>query len=261
MEINQRSRTLTESPFPQVNLLGVNVHQVNQDSLLDYFQKSLQDQNSISLINYVNAHGLTLAQKNRLYKERINASTVLFCDGFGVRIAGKLLGKSIGDRMTPPDWFEDLIQLITKEKKRVFFLGDEAEVIEKFAIEIGKQHPGLSISGYYHGFFDKSGPENDRLVSMINNSQTDIVITGMGMPIQETWAYDNHPKLNVSTVFATGALFRHYLGIDKRGPKFVTDNGGEWLMRLIFQPKKLWKRYLIGLPNFFYLVLKEKYAK
>ncbi|MCH7400524.1 WecB/TagA/CpsF family glycosyltransferase [Belliella kenyensis] len=251
-------KLLAKSDFPFIEILGVQIHSVNKEEILNYFEKVLCQNQDIALINYVNAHGVTLAQKNHYYRAVINNSSVLFCDGFGVQLAGKILQREIGERMTPPDWFKDLILMLIKLKKRVFLLGDQQDVVSLFAERLAQDFPDLQIAGHHHGFFQKSGEENLFLIDRINASKADLIITGMGMPIQENWAFENYSKLHASAIFATGALFRHYLGIDKRGPKFITNHGGEWLMRLVFQPKKLWKRYLLGLPHFLYLVCKEK---
>jgi N-acetylglucosaminyldiphosphoundecaprenol N-acetyl-beta-D-mannosaminyltransferase len=252
---------IKKANLPVSEILGTKIHTVSKQQLIDHFKLFLQNKQNIALINYVNAHGLTLAHKSGNFKEVLNNSTILFCDGFGVKIAAKILRQKVGERMTPPDWFAQLMHLLIDEDKRVFFIGDEEGVVSKFVNVLQIDFPELQIVGYHNGFFDRHGEQNTMLINKINELNTDIVITGMGMPIQETWSFENSNRLNVSIVFSTGALFRHYLGIDKRGPRFLTNYGGEWLMRLVFQPKKLWKRYLIGLPHLFFLVLKERIKK
>jgi N-acetylglucosaminyldiphosphoundecaprenol N-acetyl-beta-D-mannosaminyltransferase len=242
-------------------ILGTRIHVINKIQIINYFRILLNSKEQIALINYVNAHGLLLAHKSTDFQNILNKSTILFCDGFGVKVAAKVLKKNLGDRMTPPDWFENLLELLIQQDKKVYFVGDEQEIITKFVIRVKSDFPDLNITGFHNGFFDHSGEENSNLVEEINKSATDIIITGMGMPVQEMWAYNNREKLNVSVVFSTGALFRHYLGVDKRGPKIFNNYGGEWLMRLLFQPKKLWRRYLIGLPHLFILVLIEALRK
>ena len=115
--------------------------------------------------------------------------------------------------------------------------------------------PGLTVAGYHDGFFDVAGVENERIISEIAKSGADIIITGMGMPRQELWAWDAKPNLQKGVIIATGALFRWYTGYERRAPKWMTDTGLEWLARLATAPRRHFKRYVIGLPLFFWRIL------
>ncbi|KIC94685.1 hypothetical protein OI18_11090 [Flavihumibacter solisilvae] len=212
------------------------------------------------MVNYVNVHAYHLSFKDQAFRNILNRSDIVFCDGFGVKLGAKMLGLRLGERMTPPDWIDELFAMCENEKVSIYFLGDEDYVVKRFTEMVGEKFPNLRIAGYNNGFFSKSSDENNRVINDINASGAEILITGMGMPLQEKWAFEHREQLRPKVVIGAGALFRWYAKIEKRGPRIVTDNGFEWLWRLFVQPKKVWKRYIIELPYFFMVVLKYKFT-
>jgi len=134
----------------------------------------------------------------------------------------------------------------------VYFLGDTEEVVGGFAQQVQANHPELTIAGWHHGFFD---PDSVDVVEAVATAGADIVITGMGMPRQEFWAFNVKDKIGKGVFIATGALFRWYTGIDRRAPKWVTECGLEWLARLVKNPTRHFRRYGIGIPRFYWRVL------
>jgi N-acetylglucosaminyldiphosphoundecaprenol N-acetyl-beta-D-mannosaminyltransferase len=150
---------------------------------------------------------------------------------------------------------DDLLTGVNSDSLKIFLLGDEEHVLSKAAELMHIKHPGLQLVGTHHGFFKRSGPENDAVVRKINELSPDILLVGMSMPIQEFWIEENFNRLNARTFVPVGAAFRWYCGIEKRPPKWVTDNGFEWLARLVQHPAKLFGRYVIGNPLLIFRVL------
>lgn len=232
-------------------LLGINISVIDQPELLDSIGKLVRV-GTPSLVNNVNIHACNLAFDNPEFRHVLNRSEIVFCDGFGVKLAGWLTGKRLGQRMTPPDWIDDLFVLCEREGSRLYFIGDEDEVVERFAEDIRGKYPGLQIAGFRNGFFNLKDMD---VLNIISESKADIIITGMGMPRQELWAWEAKRKLDNGVIIATGALFRWYTGYEKRAPKWMTDSGLEWLARLICNPVRHFKRYVIGIPKFFIRVI------
>jgi len=241
----------------KVNILGVRVSFVDLPALLNAIDK-LAEEKRPALINNVNAHACNLAYICPEFREVLNSSEIVFCDGFGVKLAAAILGEKLGQRMTPPDWIDELFTLCAEKSYRVYFLGDEEEVVRLFVEAVQKKHPDLQIAGYHHGFFNQKGAENDRIIRGISASDADIIITGMGMPRQELWAAQAKQALNKGVFIATGALFRWYSGCEKRVPRWMTDHGMEWLGRLICSPLRHFRRYVIGLPLFYLRIIRQK---
>ena len=242
---------------PVKKILGINVSVIDLSGLLRVIDH-LAQRNSPSLVNNVNVHACNLAFEQPAFREVLNASDVVFCDGFGVKLAGWLTGNRLGQRMTPPDWVDDLFALCVRKKYSVYFLGDTDEVVEQFATTVQANHPDLKIAGWHHGFFDVQGLENKEVLATINESGADMIITGMGMPRQELWAWEAKSHLQKGVIIAAGALFRWHTGVEQRAPKWMTDFGMEWLARLLVNPRRHFKRYVVGIPLFFFRVLLKR---
>lgn len=242
----------------EVKLLGLKIHKIDTSELLVRIISALKVKEKLR-VYHLNVHAFDIAFKNPSFKEVINDGDIIFCDGFGVKLGAKILGKSIGERMTPPDWIDDLCDVLLKNNFSIFLLGDEPGVANLCAEKILEKHPSLKITGAYHGFFNKTGDENEKVVTLINSQAPDVLLIGFGMPLQEKWITDNFKKLDSCVFISVGALFRWYSKVDRRGPKFFTNNGLEWLWRLFVHPRKVWRRYLIELPVFFGVILKKKF--
>lgn len=213
----------------------------------------------VRIINYINAHGVNLMLSNLEYSSVLRSSDIIFCDGFGVKIIAKLKGIEIGQRMTPPDWIDELFMNASYSKKTFYFVGDEDFVIKEFIESVLLKHPNVSIVGSHHGFFLKSPEMESALIKDINQKEPDVILVGMGMPLQEMWASKLKGNLKQGSIISVGALFRWYSGIDKRAPRWLTSNGFEWLARLMYQPKKVWKRYIFGIPLFLFNAIYYEY--
>ena len=241
-----------------VSILGVGIQTWRLDEILEAIRTTLTAGNKIVLLG-ANIRAMNLAYEIPWFKEFYNRQAV-FCDGFGVQIGARLLGRSIPDRYTPPDWFGDLCELCAAGGYRMFLLGTRPVIVEAVAEAYSGQFPRLEIAGTYHGFFDKriGSEENRDVITRVNRVETDVLVVGFGMPTQEQWIMENLPNLNVKVVLAVGAMFDFLAGITPRGPRWMTDHGLEWLSRLVVEPRRLWQRYLLGNPLFFWRVLKQR---
>jgi N-acetylglucosaminyldiphosphoundecaprenol N-acetyl-beta-D-mannosaminyltransferase len=202
-------------------------------------------------IYYINLNALNMAYSCPRFRSSLSDAHLVFCDGIGVRMAAALLGQELNHRNTPPDWLDELANIATGMGVSLFLLGDEKGVALRTARIMSDRHPRLRIVGTHHGFFEKTGSENDSVVSKINADAPHILLVGMGMPVQEFWIDENIDRLNAKVYLPVGAAFRWYSGVEKRAPRWITDNGFEWLSRLISHPIKLYKRYVIGNQIFF----------
>jgi N-acetylglucosaminyldiphosphoundecaprenol N-acetyl-beta-D-mannosaminyltransferase len=124
-------------------------------------------------------------------------------------------------------------------------------------------HPDLRIAGVRHGYFDHraGSPENGLVVAEINAARPDILLVGLGMPLQERWLMENLHGLDVGAALTGGAVFDYASGKLRRGPRLLTANGLEWLARLIVEPRRLWRRYLLGNPLFLARVIGQRWRK
>ena len=235
----------------KVNVLDIAVDVIDQPELLRRIDE-LAEESRVAWVNNVNVHACNLAVEQPEFRSVLNRSDIVFCDGFGVKWGAWLAGIKLGQRMTPPDWIDALFVLCVRKGYRVYFTGDEESVVQLFVNQLMEKYPELNIAGWHDGFFEISGPVSGQIIDDIRNVEADVIITAMGMPRQELWAAEAAARLDKGVFIATGALFRWYTGVDQRAPKWMTDHGLEWLARLGMNPRRHFKRYVVGLPLFFW---------
>jgi N-acetylglucosaminyldiphosphoundecaprenol N-acetyl-beta-D-mannosaminyltransferase len=177
-------------------------------------------------------------------------------------LAARLLGRRIPERITYADWAWRLAAFAEAEGLSLFLLGARPGVAEKAAEKLLKRHPDLGISGVEHGYFDHEpgSRENEAVLLGVNAARPDILIVGLGMPLQERWLMENRHRIDAGVALTGGAVFDYVSGGLRRGPRLLTDNGFEWLARLLVEPRRLWRRYLIGNPLFLLRVLGQRFG-
>lgn len=250
---------MKESLLPSVLVLGVPLSIVHVESLHQFFAVRCLE-NGRALVLHANVLLLNLAYKQEWLRHFFKQADVVFCDGAGVQLGAKLLGHTLPERITYADWTWQLAEFCEAHQLSLFFLGARPGIAQQAADRLRERFPRLRIVGTRDGYFDKSlnGAENRTVVREINDCQPDILLVGFGMPIQERWLMENWDELNVKIGLTGGAVFDYISGNLKRAPRWMTDHGLEWLGRLIIEPRRLWKRYIIGNPLFFWRVFKQK---
>ena len=238
-----------------VEIFGVKIHPVEVEELhwkIDNFINN----GSHALILNVNINCLNLAFENEWLRSFLNSAELVFCDGAGVVLGARLLGKSIPERITYADWMWQLAEFASNHNFSFFFLGGRPGIPAKAAKRLGEKFPGIKILGTHHGYFDKmdGSLENEKVIKTINQMSPNILIIGFGMPIQERWLMENWEKLDANIVLTGGAVFDYISGDLHRAPAWMTDNGLEWLGRVLIEPRRLWRRYLIGIPLFYWRI-------
>ena len=208
----------------------------------------------------VNVHALNLCYRDPALRAFFNAAPVVFCDGVGVMFAARILGRRLPERITYADWAWELASFAESEGISLFFLGARPGIAQKAAVRLLARHPELRVVGIHHGYFDHApqSPENETVLEEINAVRPDILLLGFGMPSQERWLMHNWDRIDARVALTGGAVFDYVSGELERGPRLLTDNGFEWLARLFIEPKRLWRRYLVGNPLFLLRVLKQR---
>ena len=241
----------------KVKLLDIPVDVIDRPQLLAAIDRLAADRRP-ALVNNVNVHACNLAVSDPEFMAILQASDLVFCDGFGVKLGARLLGEKLGERLTSPDWIHDLFELCVEQGYTLYFLGDTGEVVSLFSKTVQQIHSELQVVGVHHGFFELGDDMAVQVEREIVRLKPDIILTGMGMPRQEKWAWQTKNRLDQGVVIATGALFRWYTGVEKRAPRWMTQYGLEWLARFVSAPLRHFKRYVIGLPLFFFRILQQR---
>lgn len=219
-----------------------------------------RERGGCELVLNVNVHCLNLAWRQPWLRQTLNGAALVFCDGAGVALGARLLGKPRPQRITYADWMWSLAGLAAREGLSVYLLGAEPGVADEAAGRLWRRHPALRVAGTHHGYFDKTsgGPENEAVVEEIAAAAPDVLVVGFGMPLQERWLAENRERLGCGVALAGGGVFDYVSGRARRGPELLTGHGFEWLVRLSLDPVRLWRRYLVGNPLFLWRILRQR---
>jgi len=212
-------------------------------------------------VMYVNAHVLNQSRETPALRATLEAADLVYCDGYGVRLAAKALDAEIPHRMTGADWIWGLAALCEAADLSVYLLGSEPGVAGEAAARLATWYPKLRIAGTHHGYFSPGSAHDERVVEDINARRPDILLVGMGTPKQELWVERNAERLDTDVLWTVGALFDYVSGRVPRAPAWLSDNGLEWIFRLAVEPQRMWKRYLLGNPVFVSRVMAQARAQ
>jgi len=213
------------------------------------------------LINTINAHCYNLAQKDALYAEALANCDVLIPDGISIVKSVKLLQDIEIERVAGWDFFLFEMKKLNAKGGVCFFLGSSHQVLALIKKKAAVDYPKIRIVGYSPPFKpDFTKEEDNAMIKAINAANPDLLWIGMTAPKQEKWTYTHWNELKINChVGAIGAVFDFYAGTVNRAPLQWQKQGLEWLHRLIKEPRRMWKRYLIGNVLFIYYILKEKF--
>jgi N-acetylglucosaminyldiphosphoundecaprenol N-acetyl-beta-D-mannosaminyltransferase len=246
----------------RVNVLGVGVDPLRVEDLHAEIGRLVRGSKRALVLN-VNANCLNLCHEDPALRDFLNRAEIVLCDGAGVMLAARILGGRIPERITYADWAWQLAAFAAAEGFSLYFLGARLGVAQEAARRLQHRYPALKIAGAHHGYFDHSvgSPENEAVLQDINASSPDILLVGLGMPLQEYWLMENQHNLNASVLLTGGAVFDYVSGRRRRGPRLLTGSGFEWLARLLIEPRRLWRRYIVGNPLFLLRVLKQRLSR
>jgi N-acetylglucosaminyldiphosphoundecaprenol N-acetyl-beta-D-mannosaminyltransferase len=175
-------------------------------------------------------------------------------------LAASILGHRTVERITFADWVYPLSAFAAQHGYSLFFLGAKPGVAEGAASRLLERFPTLKIAGTQHGYFDKSpdSAENRAVIERINAARPNILFVCFGMPYQERWLMENWDLLQANIALTGGAVLDYAAGQLKRSPRWMTTHSLEWLGRVLIEPRRLWKRYLIGIPVFLWRVFMQR---
>lgn len=230
---------------------------------LDLFDGALQEINgSKMLITTLNAHSYNTLRYDPLFREALVGSDLLLPDGVSVVWATRLLtGKKIR-KIAGADLFHFEMERLHRMKGKCFFLGSSEKILQRIKDRVGREFPGVGVSTYsppYRKFFSKE--ENQTMINAVNEVEPDVLFIGMTAPKQEKWSYEHFSKLKAGHVCCIGAVFDFYAGTITRAPEWMISAGMEWLYRLLREPRRMWRRYLIGNLLFVKEIVKEKFNR
>jgi N-acetylglucosaminyldiphosphoundecaprenol N-acetyl-beta-D-mannosaminyltransferase len=211
------------------------------------------------LINTINQYSFCIAQQDTEFKQALQGADVLLADGVAIVAAVKFLNGTTIKKIAGADVHQYLLTHHNKLGGSCFYLGSSDNTLNKIKKRLNNEYPNLKVGAYsppYKAHF--SDDDNHKIIEAVNNFKPDVLFIGMTAPKQEKWAFAHKNDLNATTICAIGAVFDFYAGTIPRPNKFWINLGLEWFIRLIKEPKRMWKRYLYYGPLFIASIIKEK---
>jgi N-acetylglucosaminyldiphosphoundecaprenol N-acetyl-beta-D-mannosaminyltransferase len=242
----------TKGRSRSASVLDVRVNRLRRAELLDEVVETVRHGRRQTIV-YVNAHCMNVQHRDPMYRDILASADIVYCDGMGVVLAARLTGQAVPERMTGADWIEDLCRTAVEHNLSLYLLGSAPAAVHGAASVLGTRYPDVHIVGAMDGYH--VGPAT---IADINRRHPDVLLVGMGVPRQEKWIAHHRAELDVPVVWAVGGLFDVVSGRVPRGPRWMTQHGLEWLYRLIVEPRRLWRRYLLGNPRFLWHVLSSQ---
>lgn len=246
--------------IPKIQFLGLSLNPISVEELHRFIESVIQSRQK-ALILHLNIQGANLAIENTWLKEFYQKAPLVFCDGDGIRLGLKILGYEPPAKITYAAWIWQLAAFCEEKGRSLYLLGSKPGVAEKAAERLTGKFPRLQIAGTHHGYFEKEGSENEKVLSEINRAKPDILLVGLGMPLQEKWLSEYWQKIESRVCLTAGAALDYTSGNLKRAPAWMVRLHIEWLFRLFQEPQRLFVRYVIGNPKFLFRVLKEKWIQ
>ncbi len=237
-----------------MRIAGVRVDDISWEELIFEIGKAIEENKKIT-ITYLNVHVWNMAKKHPEVNALLENADFVYCDGKGIQLGARILGKVIRNRYTGAFFIDDLARIMAEKGWTGFVVGGR-EGVAKMGCEIlTEKYPGFACKGVHHGYIN--GMER-KVVQMVNSHSPLILFTGMGTPQQEQFVLKYRKEINVPVVWCVGALFDYVAGVQKRAPEWMSEHGLEWFYRFISDPKRLWRRYIIGNSKFLIGVLSHR---
>jgi N-acetylglucosaminyldiphosphoundecaprenol N-acetyl-beta-D-mannosaminyltransferase len=235
-----------------INILGINLLNTTYGEMSSLVENKIGNRNKFSFHN-VNASIVLKYCKNKSFRNDLNSFTALLSDGIGVYWASRILygREGLRERITGTDLYYRILELADKKNLKCFFFGGSREAVNILPSALRTKYPGLKIVG----ILPRDTVFSKEAIEIINNSRPDILFIGLGTPHQEEWVAGFFNSIDVPIQIAVGSGIEFISGAKKRAPVSFRKAGLEWLYRIYLEPKRLWKRYVFGIPIFMFKII------
>ncbi|MCR4336540.1 MAG: WecB/TagA/CpsF family glycosyltransferase [Candidatus Omnitrophica bacterium] len=243
-----------------IDILGVKIHETNINEVAQVVDNWIQTREK-TYVCVANVDTIIHCQDHEDYREVINHASIATPDGMPLVWIGKGRGSKNIQRTYGPDLLLALCDKGQAKKYRHYFYGGTHQGNEKLIEQLKKRFPELNVVGCYApAFLQSKEKESAQILEKINATSPDILWIGLGAPKQEHWMANHRSLLHVPVMIGVGAAFDFLSGGKPQAPRWMMRVGMEWCFRLCSEPKRLWKRYLIGNTRFLFLFLKDVMA-
>ncbi len=233
------------------DILGFRVDRMTLQECVNRLTAAVTTRTPVHIV-LVNAAKIVRARQDLELAHIIRTADLVGADGVSIVWTSRILGCPLPGRVNGTDLMNLLIKASAEKGFRVFFLGAKSELIEKAVANVKRQYPALHIAGYRNGYFSSSIQEEEA-VQAIAAARADILLVGMSTPMKEKWVRKYQDSLATPVIHGVGGSFDILAGHVKRAPLWMQRWGLEWLYRVLQEPRRLWRRYLV--TNFVYILL------
>ena len=241
----------------RVNILGVGISAINMAMALEIIEGWIAKRES-HYVCVTGVHGVMESQRDEQLRRIHNKAGLVTPDGMPLVWLSRLKGHRHVERVYGPDLVLALCERSVERQYRHFFYGGAEGVPEELAANLRRHFPELQVAGTYSPPFRPLTPaEDEQVVQMLNQAAPDIVWVGLSTPKQERWMAAHVGRIEAPVLIGVGAAFDFLTGRKRQAPRWMQRNGLEWLFRLLTEPRRLWRRYLINNPLFVLLVLAQ----
>ncbi|WP_034042339.1 WecB/TagA/CpsF family glycosyltransferase [Wocania ichthyoenteri] len=243
----------------KINILNTSIDNFSMEETLKSIEAGIEKGLQLHHV-VVNAGKIVAMQSDLQLRKSVNESDLINADGQAVVWASKVLGKPLKERVAGIDLMIELVRLAHQNQYKIFFFGAKEDVVKAVVDRYSNEYSPNIIAGYRNGYFKKEDEQN--IAKQISNSGANILFVAISSPTKENFLYENKKLLsNVNFIMGVGGSFDVVSGKVKRAPVWMQNTGLEWFYRFIQEPRRMWKRYLVGNSKFIILVLKEKFRK
>lgn len=243
------------------SVLGVNISAVNLETAVATIRSWIQERQRV-YVCVAPVSTVVAAQDDPEYQRVLNAAALVTPDGMPLVWLARRRGLRQVQRTYGPDLMRKICNEGRSKNYRHFLYGADEATSRDLAEALQRDYPGILIVGRVAPpFRDLSIEETADMLNQINASLADILWVGLGSPKQDFWIAQNRDKLNAPVLIGIGAAFDFLAGTKAQAPRWLQRCGLEWLFRLGCEPRRLWRRYLIGNTRFIYLLSREKFFK
>ncbi|ENH98106.1 Teichoic acid biosynthesis protein [Gracilibacillus halophilus YIM-C55.5] len=246
----------------KVSLFNINFDNYDFNDLSKFIDNSISRGDNRFIVT-CNVDHIIKLRKSKSFSEVYRAADVVVADGAPIVWSSKILGKPLKSKLSGSDILPILGSSFENKKYKIFLLGAKEGVAKKASENLKKTFPNINIVGYYSPpiGFEESSYENEKIKKMLKRAKPDILFVALGAPKQELWIYNNYQDYNIPISIGVGATLDFIAGNIKRAPVFMQKIGLEWFWRLLKEPKRMWKRYLVEDSKFIYIFIKELLKK
>ncbi len=243
----------------RINILNTKIDNYSMSETLELIERSIQLNSQINHV-VVNAGKIVEIQTDLKLRKSVNDCDLINADGQAVVWASKFLGKPLKERVAGIDLMINLVEMAHKKQYKIFFFGAKEDVVKSVVEKYSSKYSPNIIAGYRNGYFKKE--EERKIAKKISKSGANILFVAISSPTKENFLYENRDILNnINFTMGVGGSFDVVAGKVKRAPLYMQRMGLEWFFRFIQEPKRMWKRYLVGNTKFIILVFREKFFK